>query len=114
MANGLRSLGGNSALLGAALKYAGIGELPSVYATFLLKWAQYFEAVANSLEQRKADDAIGYLVREWTWHVHVNKLKIHINLELPYEFKTAYCWYEGSNKKGQQQYWCGKEGWWYL
>jgi hypothetical protein len=70
--------------------------------------AARFEAVANSPEHRKKNDAIGFLVREW----YVTPPKTHI--ALPLEFKEAYAWYEGSNRSGEEQFWCGKEGWVYL
>jgi hypothetical protein len=38
--------------------------------------------------------------------------KTHI--ALPLKFKEAYAWYKGSNRLGEEQFWCGKEGWIYL
>ena len=64
--------------------------------------------MANSLEHRKKNDAIGFLVREW----YVTLPKTHI--ALPLRFGEAYAWYEGSNQLGEEQFWCGKEGWVYL
>ena len=33
---------------------------------------------------------------------------------VPLKFKEAYAWYVGSNRSGEEQFWCGKEGWVYL
>jgi RHS repeat-associated protein len=107
-ANRLRSLAANSALLAAAVADDYLSIPPAEYAKFLLQKAARFEAVANSLEHRKKNDAIGFLVREW--YVALPKT----NIALPLKFKEAYAWYKGTNRSGEEQFWCGKEGWVYL
>jgi hypothetical protein len=107
-ANRLRSLAANSALLAAAVADDYLSIPPAEYAKFLLQKAARFEAVASSLEHRKKNDAIGFLVREW--YVTLPKT----NIALPLKFKEAYAWYKGMNRSGEEQFWCGKEGWVYL
>jgi RHS repeat-associated protein len=107
-ANRLRSLAADSALLAAAVADDYLSIPPAEYAKFLLQKAARFEAVANSLEHRKKNDAIGFLVREW--YVTLPKT----NIALPLKFKEAYAWYKGTNRSGEEQFWCGKEGWVYL
>ncbi len=108
-AAGLRGVAGNSALLAAAVSllpgdiggYAAI--TPGEYATFLLRWAAYFEKVAESLEHRKARDANAYLVNTWSLEVH--------GVPLPYRFTSAYCWFKGTRRHGAYDaFWCGKTG----
>ncbi len=104
----LRSLAANSALLAAAVADDYLSIPPAEYAKFLLRMAARFEAVANSLERRQKNDAIGFLVREW--YVTLPGT----NIALPLKFKEAYAWYKGTNRSGKEQFWCGKEGWVYL
>ncbi len=104
----LRSLAANSALLAAAVADDYLSIPPAEYAKFLLQKAARFEAVANSLEHRKKNGAIGFLVREW--YVTLPGT----NIALPLKFKEAYAWYKGTNRQGEEQFWCGKEGWVYL
>jgi hypothetical protein len=95
-ANALRIYAANSSLLGAAIAAAPyeisdyVAITPEEYATFLLRWAAYFEKVALSLVQRKAGDATDYLVHETGISVD--------NLFLPFRFKDGVLLVQGAEK----------------
>jgi RHS repeat-associated protein len=108
LANRLRALAGDSELLSVAVHNDYLSIPPEEYAKFLLQRAARFEKVAESLEHRKKNDAIGFLVREWFVTLPGTKIT------LPLKFKEAYCWYKGSDRLRREQFWCGKERWVYL